>query len=139
MENIEWSDGIGHRSRRAWLLLLKGDEITLFQGENLPGVCVVRGTDYTKNGKWSHTTYRIQLADGVRAISGNDGWETSRFVEGLGAACQVKTPDTWEEVSKTLGVSTPSAMGFLRSWRPKAAEKLDEVEEALRLLEGREV
>lgn len=135
MQNIEWSNRIGSRECRPFLLLIKGDEVIPFAGSNIPGVVVVRGTDYTKQGKWSHTTYRLQVVDGVRHIAGRDGWETGRFVEGLGSAVGCATPDTWADTAKALGVSVPSAMEFLRSWRPKAAEKLDEVEQALVKLE----
>ncbi len=135
MQNIEWSDQIGSRGRGAWLLFVKGDEIIPFSGMDIPGVVVVRGTDYTKNGKWSHTTYRLQVADSVRHIAGRNGWETGRFVEGLGSAVGCATPDTWADTASALGVSVPSTMEFLRAWRPGAAEKLDEVEESLAKLE----
>jgi len=135
MEKTTWSDGPGSRGRGAWLLFIRGDEVIPFSGQDIPGVVVVRGTDYTKNGKWSHTTYRLQLADGIRYIAGRSGWETGRFVEGLGSAVGGATPDTWADTAKALGVSVPSAMEFLRSWRPKAAEKLDEVEQSLADLE----
>ncbi|MFA6215538.1 MAG: hypothetical protein WC768_03145 [Patescibacteria group bacterium] len=114
---------------------VKGDEVIPFKEKDITGVVVVKGTDYTQNGKWSHTTYRLQLADDIRHIAGHNGWETCRFAEGLGTAVRCKTPDTWVETAKALGVSVPSAMQFLRSWRPKAAEKLDEVEQALAKLE----
>lgn len=136
MENITWSDRPGSRGRNPFLLfILRGDEIIPFVGSDISGVVVVRGTDYTKDGKWSHTTYRLQLADGIRHIAGRDGWETGRFVEGLASAVGCATPDTWADTAKALGVSVPSAMELLRSWRPKAAEKLDEVEQSLAKLE----
>jgi hypothetical protein len=97
---------------------------------------VVRGTDYTKQGIWSYTTYRLQIATGVREIAGRDGWETGRFTEGLGAAVGVPTPDTWADVATALGVSVPRAMEFLRNWRPGAAESLDSVERSLNTLEA---
>lgn len=135
MENIEYSDGIGSRGRNPFLLFVRGDEIIPFAGSDIAGVVVVRGTDYTKNGKWSHTTYRLQLADGIRHIAGRSGWETGRFVEGLASAVGCATPDTWADTAKALGVSVPSAMELLRSWRPKAAAELDKVEESLAKLE----
>jgi hypothetical protein len=134
-QNIIWSDGMGHRGRSPFLLFIKGDQVIPFAGSNIPGVAVVLGTDYTKNGKWSHTTYRIQVADGVRHIAGKNGWETGRFSEGLASAVGCATPDTWPDTAKALGVSVPSAMEFLRSWRPSAAERLDKVEQALAVLE----
>lgn len=133
---MNWSDGIGSRGRCGWLLLVKGEEITPFKGSNIPGVVVVRGTDYHKNGKWSHTTYRLELGQGVRAISGKDGWETGRFVEGLRSAVSFNSPiDTWADVANAMGVSVPSAMEFLKEWRPKAATALDEVDAQLSALD----
>ena len=134
--NITWSDGIGSRGRKAWLLLIKGESITPFKGQNVLGTIVVRGMDYTKNGKWSHTTYRLELASGVRSISGMDGWETGRFVEGLRSAVSYNgNVDTWADVANALGVSVPSAMFFLKEWRPKAAATLDEVDAQLTVLD----
>lgn len=135
MNKIEWSDGIGSRGRGPFLVFIKGDEIIPFDGKNISGVVVVRGTDYTKNGKWSHTTYRLDVADGIRHIAGRSGWETGRFGEGLGSAVGCATTDTWAETAKALGVSVPSTMEFLRGWKPQAAEKLDKVEQSLVALE----
>ncbi|MEI6511473.1 MAG: hypothetical protein WCO25_05575 [Candidatus Uhrbacteria bacterium] len=133
---LTWSDGIGSRGRGSWLLLIKGETITPFKGQNVPGTVVVRGTDYTKNGKWSHTTFRLELAPGVRAISGKDGWETGKFVEGLRSAVSGSGPiDRWPDAANALGVSVPAAMQFLREWRPKAAEALDTVDAQLEALE----
>jgi len=130
---ISWNDGLGHRSLRPWLLLITEDERVLpFKGQDIERVAVVRGHDYQKNGKWSSTTYRIETARGVRAVSGRDGWETGRFVEGLCDAVRFGRPvDTWADVANALEISVPSAMTFLRSWRPKAAAALDEVDRKL--------
>lgn len=131
-----WSDEMGSRGRGSWLLLIKGEEVVVFKGGDLPGVAVVRGTDYCKNGKWSHTTYRLELAPGVRPIPGKDGWETGRFAEGLRPAVGYRGPiDTWIDLGMALGISVPSAMKFLRAWRPKAAERFDEVDARLSALD----
>jgi hypothetical protein len=114
---------------------VRGDEVIPFSNKTIVGVAVVRGTDYFRNGKWSYTTFRLQLADGIRHIAGRDGWETARFTEGLASALRCKTPDTWQDVANALGVSVPSAMEFLRSWNPQEAATLDEVEQSLILLE----
>lgn len=130
--DLVWSDLLGSRSREAWLLLVKGENVHVFTGQGIAGVVVVRGTDYKKNGKWSHTTYRLELLPGVRAIPGRDGWETNRFTEGLQAAVHRRDPiDTWSDVASALGISVPGAMKFLREWRPKAARTLDEVDAKL--------
>lgn len=133
---LEWSDKMGSRSRKAWLLFIRGDYVFPFKGDDIPGVVVVRGKDYTRNGKWSHDLYRLEVAYGVRHIAGHEGWETGRFVEGLrDSVGGGQALDTWSDLAKALGVSVPGAMEFLRSWRPKAAEALDQVEASLMALE----
>jgi hypothetical protein len=129
-----WSDKIGNRGRRPWLLIVDGDTIRPFSGESIPGILVVITADYEKSGKWSGYTYRLLINDRVRTLSGRDGWETGYFAEGLGSLPGRRTPGTWSETAEALGVSTPSAMSFLREWRPKAADRLDKVEADLAVL-----
>lgn len=127
-----WDNKMGSRSRSAWLLLIKNGTVYVFQGEHIYGICAIVGTDYKKQGKWSYTTFRMELAPGVRAIAGKDGWETGRFVEGLRSAVSFPAPiDRWADVANALGVTLTEAQRFLREWRPKAAEALDEVENTL--------
>jgi hypothetical protein len=132
---MTWADRQGSRDRKAWLLLIKEGQVLSFRGSDIPGVCAVVGTDYKKDGKWSFTTYRLLLAEGVSAVPGRAGWETGRFTEGLGSAMGCKTPDTWSEVAGLLGVSVPSCMSWMRVSIPSAAERLDKVEEAIQMLE----
>lgn len=132
-----WSDKMGHRGRKPWCLLVQGGEIREFTGESIPGLVAVVGTSRSKNGKWSATTYRLELAGGVRAIGGLDGWETGRFAEGLRAAASFQRPiDRWLDVAEALGTSVTEAMRFLRAWRPRAAEALDAVDAALEAVEN---
>ncbi len=136
MNSITWSDEMGSRSRKAWLLLIKGENIHVFRGENIPSVAAIRGSDFHKNGKWSHNTYRVELADGVRAIAGKEGWETGTFLEGLRAAVRFERAiDRWPDVSEALGVSVAAAMTLLRMWKPVAADKLDVIDVQLEALE----
>lgn len=132
---IKWSNEPGSRGRSSWLIFVRGDEVIPFAGGDIAGVVVVRGTDYTKNGKWSHTTFRLEVAPGIRHISGRTGWGTGTFAEGLGSAVGKPTPDTWPDMAACLGVSVPAAMEFLRAWRLGAAKALDDVEQKLASLE----
>jgi len=137
MSECTYSDQLGSRSRRPFLLFVTGKgEVVRFRGESLPGVAVVVGTDYSRNGKWSATTYRLEVAEGVRAISGREGWETGRFTEGLRTAVNFDQPiDRWEDVASSLGVTVAEAMRLLREWRPKESADLDAVEERLAALD----
>lgn len=127
---MEWSDRQGSRDRQAWLLLVSPDGVVrVFAGESIPGIVAVVGSDYEKAGKWSHTTFRLELAPGVRAVPGRDGWETGTLREALGA-------DRWVDAANVLSVSVAQVQAFVRAWRPKAAEHWDRVEAELEAVDA---
>jgi len=120
---------MGHRRRDSWLLLIDSQgKISLFSGQTIPGVAAVKGRDFCKMGKWSHSTYRLVLSPGVRAISGRMGWETGSFREGLADATGRAHCDRWADVADALGVTLSEAQTFLREWLPEEAEELDQIE-----------
>ncbi|OQC75349.1 MAG: hypothetical protein BWX44_00080 [Spirochaetes bacterium ADurb.Bin001] len=134
MKKVIYSDELAPRRRGAWAIIIgPGDELELFAGESIPGKVAVVGCDYTKNGVWSHSTYRLQVAEGVRFLHGHFGFETGTFTEGLRAATGQPT-DRWYEVANVLGVSLPVAQNFLRTWL-KEAHRLDQVEADLASLD----
>jgi hypothetical protein len=133
-----WESRLGNRSRRPWALLVgPGDTIREFSGESIPGVVAIVGHDFTSEGKWSATIFRFELAAGVRFLSGHNGWETGRFLEGLRDATELPT-DRWDQVANALGVSVPVARAFLEGSRPQSVEALDAVEAALDALDDSE-
>ena len=77
---MEWKNQLGSRGRTPWLLIIRDDCVVPFLGSNIPGSVVVRGTDYEKGGKWSCTTYRLELSPGTRYLAGRQGWETGIHV-----------------------------------------------------------
>lgn len=117
------------------MLLIKNGKVYPFKGEGIPGVVAIRGTSYRKNGKWSSTTYRLEVASGVRHICGKDGWETGRFAEGLASVAKGGPIDLWVEMANALGVTVPAAQEFLRVWRPRAAAVIDAAEAAIEELD----
>lgn len=132
---VIYSDQLAPRRRRAWAIIIgPGDELELFAGNTSAGKVAVVGCDYTKNGVWSHSTYRLEVAPGVRFLSGHFGFETGTFLEGLRTATGQPT-DRWHEVANALGVSLPVAQDFLRAWLPKEARRLDQVEADLASLD----
>ena len=138
MNTFTWSDQMGSRSRRPWLLLRVGDAIVPFRGQAIHGTIAIVRERYKKQGKWSHTTYELKTSSLVdEVIPGKDGWETGSFAEGIAAARKLDaTPATWAEMAAALGVSIGAAQRFLRSWRPKAADKLDATEAEMAALEA---
>lgn len=136
MKTYEWKNQAGPRSRRAWLLLVKGDVVYEFKGDAINGVVVIIGQDYTSQGRWSYTTYRLYLAPGVRPIAGHNGFETGTFNEGLREATSFRGPvDRWIDIANALGVSLSSAEAFVRATRPKHAQRFDEVEAAIKAID----
>lgn len=135
MKEFTWSDQMGSRGRAAWLLLRKGHELAFFAGVTIPGWCVVQSRQFTKNGKWSHTNFRLQIADDVVAMPGRQGWESGGFLEGLGAAASQPKPGTWAEVAACLGVPVDAAKTFLRATKKLSAEHIDKVETEMRSLD----
>jgi hypothetical protein len=127
---IEWSNQLGSRSRRAWLLVIgPGDQIEVFQGTSIPGKLVIVSDQYQQNGKWSCTTYQLELAPGVSLIEGKDGWETGTLREALSAP-------RWINFANVIKCTLPVAKAFLREWRPKAAAHYDKVEAELEALDN---
>jgi hypothetical protein len=122
---MEWTEKLGHRGRAPWALLVgPGDQIQAFAGASVAGKVVVVGTTFKKNGKWSSTTFRLELAPGVRFLAGHSGWETGTWREAIGA-------DDWVTCANRLGISLQVCRDFLSAWRPKAAEHYDRVESEL--------
>lgn len=64
----EYNDGLRHGSRRPRLYLTKKSEAVKFEGESIEGYCVITASKYQQNGKWSNTTYQLELAPGVKAF-----------------------------------------------------------------------
>lgn len=132
---VIYSNKLAPRRRRPWAIVIgPGDELELFAGESIPGKVAVVGRDYKKNGVWSHSTYRLEMAPKIRFLSGHFGFETGTFTEGLRDATG-KPTDRWHEVANALGVSLPVVQEFLRGWLPVAAQKLDQVEADLASLD----
>ena len=133
MRTLEWSDMVYSRELKPFLLFIKGDEIVSFAGKNILDVVGVYGAIHNRVSLC--TTYRLMLVkNDVRYIAGWNGWKTGGFAEGLGYALNCPAPHTWADTAKVLGVSIPGAMKFLRSWQPKEAENLDEIEQGLKEL-----
>ena len=109
-------------SRHPWLILLPPTgEVVFFEGTAISGVARVNGSSYSKNGKWSHTTYRLSLAAGVRGVTGWNGWGTNTFAEGLASALGSGPLDTAEAAAAALGVTPAALLAALQSRAERAS------------------
>lgn len=129
--NIKFSDEPGSRSRKAWLILRDAaGQLYKFKGGNIPGIVVVTGERFIKNGKWSHTKWDLALASGVVALEGKNGWTTGKFKEGL-ETLSYKTITSWEDVAAAFGTTVAHARTFCEKDYPKFTKEIDELEKAL--------
>lgn len=78
---IHYNDGRLQRGRYPKLLIYVRNHVYEFEGQNIPGICVVENKDYTKAGKWSNTTYQIRLAAGVKSSQISPNFESSKYVD----------------------------------------------------------
>ncbi len=138
MRSETWTEQLGHRSRRPWCLVTHGGRVCRFNGDNIPGILTVVGTDYRKDGKWSSTTYRLAVADSAQLITGHMGWETGTFREGLRKSLLAPPLDRWSDLAAALGVSVQAVQQLIRPWLPDEAAALDRIEEQMAALERAE-
>jgi len=114
-----YNDGLRPGGRRPRLYLAKGGEVKKFLGENIPGYCAIVTAQYEKNGKWSNTTYQLDLAPGVRPLYFLSPMHGT-WGDDLGS---------WGEVAETLGLPVDVAQAIIRAEYPKTAERLDKLED----------
>ncbi len=125
--SVAYSNKLGARKRRPYLLVIRDGVITTFAGQSIPGALAVRSTSYKKDGTWSHATYDILLAPGVRALAVREHFETGSLVDGIAAATSTRIVD-WSSFAAALGVTVASARAWAQATRPQIVERLDKVE-----------
>jgi hypothetical protein len=119
MNRCEYNDGLRPGGRRPRLYLAKGGQVQRFNGKDIPGFCVITSEVYSKEGKWSNTTYVLDLAPGVRPIyflSPLHGTWGEHF-------------ESWGAVAEFLGLPIEVARQVVRDEYPRTAERLDQVEQ----------
>lgn len=113
-----YNDGRQPGGRRPRLWLAKGGVARKFTGDDVPGFAIVASHEFTANGKWSNTTYRLLLAAGVTPvymISPLHGIWGQDFL-------------SWGEAAAELGISEALARQIVASEYPDTAARLDKVE-----------
>ena len=111
MNIINWEDGIGSRGRTKGLLIIpQGGQPYWFKGGSDDNVKVA-GSHYTKNGKWSHTEYELEISEDVRALPVTQGWESGRWKEGFLSALNLDPLGKWDDIAGTLGVPKETLIG----------------------------
>ena len=78
---VKFNDKLGHRGlyHKNVLAVVTAGIFVEFAGETIPGVVRVVRSDYSKNGKWSHSTWDCELAEGIVATVHPQDWETGEY------------------------------------------------------------
>lgn len=113
-----YNDGLLPAGRRPRLYLAKGGEVVKFTGANISGFCAIATSQYEKNGKWSNTTYQLELVPGVRPLY---------FVSPMHGIWGDNL-GSWGEVAKNLGLPVNVAQTIIRAEYKDTAERLDKLE-----------
>lgn len=135
---FEFNDKLGSRSLKHINLLIAsdGDEnavIWQFQGKSIPGIVKVVREDSTKNGKWSHTNWTVDPADGVQCATISQDWETSKWLNSLAwsqAIEEFKKETNVMGLGSWIPVEIPdkAVIRFIRATWPKIAASLDKAD-----------
>ena len=122
-----WSNRQGSRDRQAVAIIVTEDGNAVpFVGSAIPGVCAVAREGYTKQGKWSYTTFAITHRPTTAFVSWSEDWDTG----------EVWPQTSWEAGFAWLAAKAPglSMAGFDRAIRahwPKTAARWDTAAKAV--------
>lgn len=114
----KYNNGLLNGSRTPRLYLARGGEVQAFTGKNIPGFVAVVTAVYEKNGKWSNTTYELDLVPGVRPLY---------FASPLHGSWGDNLP-SWGAVAEKLQLPVEVAQGIIRCEYPGTAKRLDALE-----------
>ncbi len=101
-----------------------GDTQVIFEftGASIPGLLQVVRTAYTKDGKWSHTTWEVEAAPGVGLFRFNQDFGTGTYLpEGSWALAR----ENFRRQAGTLLLEDEAIDRFIRARLPEAAARLD--------------
>lgn len=128
---ITYNDGRQHRGRYPMLVIVPDDGSALykFSGQGTSHVRIVKA-DYQQNGKWSNTTYALELRN-ARGVELTQAWESPHAMA-----------ESLTDLAAQLAVDEPRALAFARAhllrtisiWaRSLWPEEIEETEETTEL------
>jgi hypothetical protein len=119
MKTYSFNDKMGSRSLSHRNFIVAGGLALEFVGKNLPGCRIVR-EDFSKNGKWSHSTWDVELADEISVLVFSQDWDTGKWFP----------EKTWELACSRSDLakhfSPEQAERFIRRFFPQNAVIFDE-------------
>jgi hypothetical protein len=125
MKTVTCNDRLGSRNiSHKNVLAVAGRGLVLFSGESIAPVARVMRADHKKDGKWSHTTWTVELADDASMFQFSQDWQTGAWFNS--ADWQGAIADVRLVMGEVAGITDEMIERFIRSVFPKSSAKLDE-------------
>lgn len=127
MTSATFNDRDGSRGRQHRNFICHGGVAVAFRGSSIPG-CRVMREQYEKNGKWSHSTWECELAEGFTPLVFSQDWETGEWFNSRTWAAALTERGY---LLDALGGDASAVERFIRTHCPRTAARLDmEAEQA---------
>lgn len=128
------SDQIGNRGRAQMrLLLVPGAGIVEFTGESIAPVCRVLSQSFEKNGKWSATTWEVELADGCQLVSYFQDFGTGEYFTSVtwsGAVAELLRQFSGGSTPADHGLTASQVEWAIRAIFPRSSAAIDAAEKS---------
>ena len=117
-----YNNGLRSGSRTPRLILGNPEKgYWKFEGKNIPGIVVILSERYEKNGKWSNTTYNLEISDDVTVL------EMLSPLHGLWGDKYT----SFEEMSADTGIPVDIMKNICKEEYPKTYERISASEALL--------
>jgi hypothetical protein len=134
MKTVKINTRQGSRDcQQVQILLVAGRGIVQFKGESIAPVCRVTDTTYTKDGKWSHTTWTVELADGCQLISHFQDFGTGKYFNSndwIGAVEELLCRFGSGQTPADYGLTHDQVVRAIRTIFPRSAAAIDAAEQS---------
>jgi hypothetical protein len=134
MKTVKINNRQGSRDcQQVQILLVAGRGIVQFKGESIAPVCRVIGTDHTKDGKWSHTTWTVELAEDCQIISYFQNAGTGKFFYSQGwdgAIVELMKRFEGGITPADHGLTRDQVVSAIRAIFPRSAAAIDAAEKS---------
>lgn len=129
MNQATWNNKMESRGRKPVAIIVGADgSVAEFRTTGVLGQYAVHEVDHEKCGKWSNSTYRITMSEGVRFFTWTPDFESGKSFAG----CET-WDDVYAEVFQSVGLplDRESLVACLRAMKSGLAERLDQSEAIL--------
>ena len=127
--HVSMNNRLGSRDRRHLNILVgqvDGQDLLFeFAGKSIPGVVVVLKDEYDKNGKWSSTSWEVEMAEGIGHFVWRQDWGTGAWVA---AGTWDRLTQDVRELTRLPQLQAAAVARFVRARFPAEAQRLDAAE-----------